>query len=106
VSKETIGVTVPLIGGEYRFACRPAEQDELLEAGRYLDGKMREIRDRSSKLLSMEAIAVMAAMNISYELLRQQRQATETDAVVNRHVEELVQKIDAVLDGFQQEVAI
>ncbi|HHW77126.1 MAG TPA: cell division protein ZapA [Xanthomonadaceae bacterium] len=97
MSMETVGVTVPLIGGEYRFACRPAERDELLEAGRYLDDKMREVRDRSSKLLSLEAIAVMAAMNISYELLRQQRQSVETDAVVNSHVQDLIQKIDAIL---------
>lgn len=97
MSKEIIGVTVHLIGGEYRFACRPAEQDELLEAGRYLDGKMREVRDRSSKLLSLEAIAVMAAMNLSHELLRQQRQTAETDAIINHHVQDLVQKIDAIL---------
>jgi len=97
VSKETIGVTVHLIGSEYRFACRPAEQDELLEAGRYLDDKMREVRDRSSKLLSLEAIAVMAAMNLSHELLRQQRQTTETDTIINHHVQDLVQKIDAIL---------
>jgi cell division protein ZapA len=100
VSNETIGVTVHLIGGEYRFACQPAERDELLTAGRYLDDKMREVRDRSSKLLSLEAIAVMAAMNLSHELLRQQRQLAETDTVVNHHVQEIVQKIDAILSKF------
>ncbi|HRF62414.1 MAG: cell division protein ZapA [Candidatus Competibacter sp.] len=97
MSGEAIGVTVPILGGEYRFLCQPAERDELLEAGRYLDEKMREVRDRSSKLLSLEAVAVMAAMNISHELLRQQRQLAETDTVVNRHVRDMVQKIDVVL---------
>lgn len=97
MSNETIGVTIHLIGGEYRFACRPAEKDELLAAGHYLDDKMREVRDRSSKLLSLEAIAVMAAMNLSHELLRQQRQLSETDALVNCHVQDIVQKIDAIL---------
>ncbi len=97
MSSETIGVTVQILGGEYRFACQPAERDELLDAGRYLDDKMREVRDRSSKLLSLEAIAVMAAMNISHELLRQQRQLAETDTVVNHHVQEIVQKIDGTL---------
>lgn len=92
-----MGVAVHLIGGEYHFACRPAERDDLLEAARYLDDKMREIRDRSSKLLSLEAITVMAAMNISYELLRQQRQSAEVDRAVNVHVQDLVQKIDAIL---------
>lgn len=97
MSGETIGVAVEILGGEYRFACQPAERDELLDAGRYLDEKMREVRDRSSKLLSMEAVAVMTAMNISHELLRQQRQLAETDAAVNHHAQDMVQKIDAVL---------
>ena len=42
-------------------------------------------------------MAVMAAMNLSHELLRQQRQLTETDAVVNHYVEDMAQKIDAIL---------
>ena len=97
MSQETIGVTIQLLGGEYRFTCTVAERDELLEAGRYLDEKLREVRDRSSKLLSLDAVAVMAAMNISHELLRQHRQLDETDRLVNYHVQDIVQKIDAVI---------
>lgn len=100
MSQESIGVSVQLIGGEYRFSCVPAEREELLEAGRQLDERMRAVRDRSSKLLSLEAIAVMAAMNLSHELLRQQRQLVETDAVVNHYVQDMAQKIDAILHKF------
>lgn len=97
MSQETIGVMIQLLGGEYRFACTSGEREDLLEAGRYLDEKLREVRDRSSKLLSLEAVAVMAAMNISHELLHQRRQSDETDALVNYHVQAIVQKIDDVL---------
>ncbi|MBL8250420.1 MAG: cell division protein ZapA [Candidatus Competibacter sp.] len=97
MTQETIGVTIQLLGGEYRFACTAAERDDLLEAGRYLDEKLREVRDRSSKLLSLDAVAVMAAMNISHELLRQRRQLAETDTLVNYHVQDIVGKIDGVL---------
>ncbi len=100
MSSETIGVTVHILSGEYRFACQPAERDELLAAGRYLDDKMREVRDRSSKLLSLEAIAVMAAMNLSHELLRQQRHSSEMDAIMNCHVQDIVQKIDTLLSKY------
>jgi cell division protein ZapA len=48
----------------------------------------------------LEAIAVMAAMNLSHELLRQQRQLAETDAVVNHYVQDMAQKIDAILHKF------
>ena len=37
MSQETHSVTVQLIGYQYRFACPPAERDELLEAARYLE---------------------------------------------------------------------
>lgn len=100
MSQQTIPVTVQLIGGEYRFSCAPAEQEELLEAGEYLNEKMREIRDRSSKLLSLEAITVITAMNLSHELLRQQRQLVEADAIMNRYAQDMTQKIEAILNKF------
>ncbi len=98
MSQETISVTVNLAGCDYRFVCPLTEREELLEAGRHLDLKMREIRDHSSKVLTLEAIAVMAAMNLSHELLRQQRQVIETDAVINNRVQDLLQKVDVTLN--------
>ena len=82
---------------EYRFACPPDERDELLEAARGLDERMQEIRDQGGKLLSLEAVAVMAALNLSHELLRQQRQAMATEAIINVQVQDLLQKLDAFL---------
>ena len=97
MSQDLIGVNVQLVGHEYRFACPPAERDELLEAARNLDERMREIRDQGSKSLSLEAVAIMAALNLSHDLLRQQRQAVKTDAAVQRQVRDLLQKLDAFL---------
>ena len=97
MSQNTISVAVHLAGNDYRFACLPAEREELLEAAHHLDRKMREIRDHSGKNLSLESIVMMAALNLSYELLRQQRQATETDVLLNNHLRDLLQKVDVTL---------
>jgi cell division protein ZapA len=97
VSQDMIGVNVQLIGHEYRFACPSAERDELLEAARNLDERMREIRDQGGKSLSLEAMAVMAALNFSHELLRQQRQVVTGHAAIQRQVRDLLQKLDAFL---------
>lgn len=97
MSDEMIGVAVRLAGYEYRFACSPPDREELLAAARYLDERMREVRDRSSKPLNLEAIAVMAAMNLSHELLRLQRQRAEVDAAVERQVRDLLQIVDDAL---------
>lgn len=96
MSQETHSVTVQLIGYQYRFACQPAERDELLEATRYLNDRMSKIRDHD-KHLSLEAVAVMAALNLSHELLRQQRHAVEVDAIISHQVQDLLQKVDEVL---------
>jgi len=97
VNQDLIGVNVQLVGHEYRFACPPAEREELLEAARGLDKRMQEIRDQGGKLLSLEAVAIMAAINLSHELLRQQRQTRETEAIINRQAQDLLQKVDAFL---------
>ena len=97
MSQQTTSVTVRLIGYAYRFSCLPSERDELLEAARCLDEKMQEIRDHGGRTLTLEAIALMAALNLSHELLRQQRQSAETGMVTNRQVEDLLRKVDGVL---------
>lgn len=96
MNQETHSVTVQLIGHQYRFACQPTERDELLEAAHDLNDRMSEIRDHG-KHLNLEAVAVMAALNLSHELLRQQRHTAEVDAIISRQVRDLLQKVDEVL---------
>jgi cell division protein ZapA len=97
MSDEMIGVAVRLAGYEYRFACSAAEREELSAAANYLDERMREVRDQSGKPLNLEAIAVMTALNLSHEMLRQQRQRAEADAAVNRQARDLLQIVDDAL---------
>lgn len=65
---EVKGLDVSIMGREFRVACPEDEQEELLSAVSYLDRKMREIRD-SGKVIGVERIAIMAALNIAHELL-------------------------------------
>ena len=71
-------VAVSILGKEYQVAC-PAEQHaELLLSARYLDEQMRVIR-ATGKVIGLERIAVMAALNIAHELLPT-RNAAPADA--------------------------
>ncbi|MCG6933935.1 MAG: cell division protein ZapA [Gallionella sp.] len=65
-SKQTL--EIKLLDRELRVACPEEERSELLEAVAYLDKRMREIRD-GGKIASVERIALMAALNITHELL-------------------------------------
>ena len=66
----TLDVTI--LGREYKVACAENERAELAEAVAYLDRQMRDIRDRG-KVASVDRIAVMAALNIVHDLLRERR---------------------------------
>jgi cell division protein ZapA len=68
MSKSSTTVEVRILDKEYLVACPQEEQEALLRAARHLDNKMREIRS-SGKVFGTERIAVMAALNITHELL-------------------------------------
>jgi cell division protein ZapA len=59
---------VKILDRELRIACPEEERAELLDAVAYLDKKMREIHE-TGKIASIERIALMAALNITHELL-------------------------------------
>lgn len=65
---EPKALQINVMGREFRVACPEEEQKGLLEAVDYLNKKMAEIRD-NGKVIGLERIAIMAALNISHELL-------------------------------------
>jgi cell division protein ZapA len=67
-------VKVQILGKEYPISCPEEEQHDLLLAARYLDDKMRKIRN-AGRVIGTERIAVMAALNIAHELLQTSRQS-------------------------------
>lgn len=86
-------VPVQILGKEYLVACRPHEQEELVQTARFLDRKMREIRD-SGKVVGTERIAVMAGLNIAHELLKG---GTGGGAATALRLKALQEKIESAL---------
>jgi cell division protein ZapA len=68
MSAEPKGLQINIMGREFRVACKEDEQKGLLEAVDYLNQKMLEIRDHG-KVIGLERIAIMAALNIAHEFL-------------------------------------
>ena len=62
-------VTVKILEKEYHVTCPAEERAALVDSAEYLNRKMREIRD-SGKVIGLDRIAVMAALNIVNELLQ------------------------------------
>ncbi|MEZ5502111.1 MAG: cell division protein ZapA [Halioglobus sp.] len=93
-------VTVKILDKDYQVAC-PAEQEaELVVSAKYLDKQMRGIRD-SGKVIGLERIAVMAALNISYELLQASDHA-DAGQPGGDGVKRLNRKLDDALHDLRQ----
>ena len=65
---EVRGIDVNIMGRDFRVSCTDDEREGLMTAVNYLDKKMREIRD-TGKVIGVERIAIMAALNMAHELL-------------------------------------
>ncbi|TMH71479.1 MAG: cell division protein ZapA [Betaproteobacteria bacterium] len=73
---KTLDVTI--MGRTYKVACSEEERNALLSAVAYLDRKMSEIKS-AGRVASAERIAVMAALNITHELLSSRNNASGFD---------------------------
>ena len=89
-------VTLQILDKEYRIACPAEERDNLESAARYLNDKMREIRS-SGKVIGPDRIAVMAALNITHELLHKQQQLTSEAAAHRHQVRDLFERVEHAL---------
>lgn len=87
-------VTLTILERDYHVSCMPEERAGLLEAAALLDAKMREIRG-ASKLIALERIAVMAALNIAHESL----QAREELKQLTGNLGDELKRLNAKLDG-------
>jgi cell division protein ZapA len=72
-----VSLDVAIMGREFRVACPEDEREGLLQAVSHLDRKMREIRD-SGKVIGLERIAIMAAINITHDYLSSKPIAPDT----------------------------
>ena len=93
-ASSTISVTI--LEKEYRVSCPRNEQEALQRAARYLNDKMRDIR-ATGKVVGVERIAVMAALNISYELMQGRNRAEVEQSDTQTHIEQLLGKLDQAL---------
>ncbi len=65
---ENKAVDVNIMGREFTVSCTDEDRPGLVNAVNFLDKKMRDIRD-SGKIIGVERIAIMAALNLAHELL-------------------------------------
>jgi cell division protein ZapA len=96
-----VRVSVRILEKEYQVACLPEERSELLDSAEFLNAKMREIRDNGN-IVGLDRIAVMAALNLSHELLKLRNRDIEEHNETGRKVRQLRERVESALQKGQQ----
>lgn len=91
-------VKVTILDKEYLIACPEDEKEGLLRSAHMLNRRMREIRD-SGKVVGADRIAVMAALNLAHELLRNDEASTDLADTLEKRLAAMHRRLDAVLPG-------
>jgi cell division protein ZapA len=87
------GVDVNIMGREFTVSCTDEERPGLINAVNFLDKKMRDIRD-SGKIIGVERIAIMAALNLAHELLNAKSGNVDVGDI-KRRISQMQEQIDS-----------
>ena len=91
-------VSVIILDKKYQVACDPEQRNDLVEAARQLDERMSEIKD-TGRLMSLERIALQAALNFSAELMELRRNENYRQEKFDNKIRMLADQIDDALKG-------
>ncbi len=98
---DTKAVTIRVLDKDYQVACPSDERDALLDSARFLDEKMREIRD-SRKMVGADRVAVMAALNMAHDLLLCQSGKGGDGPGTTTRIRSLQAKVEAAISRGRQ----
>jgi cell division protein ZapA len=94
-------VSIRILEKEYQVACPPDERAALQDSADLLNAKMREIRD-SGRVVGLERIAVMAALNIANDLIRSRDRGENLETRAKAKVRAMRERVETVLKSGQQ----
>ena len=96
MSQPSEPVSVTILEKKYQFACEPDQRNDLVEAARQLDETMTAIKD-SGRLMSLERIALQAALNFSAEVVRMQHNEQIREEKIDSKIRMLADQLDDAL---------
>jgi cell division protein ZapA len=98
---EPARVSVRIMDKEFVVACSYDERSALLDSAEYLNARMREVRD-SGKVVGLDRIAVMVALNLTNELLQLRQRDGQLENDFAGRVRSLRERVESSLEKSQQ----
>jgi len=99
---EATQVTVRILDRDYQVACPLEERAALVKSAEFLDRRMREVRD-AGKVVGVDRMAVMVALNLASELLAAHTGQAELQAAVGARLRSLHDRVDASIASARQQ---
>jgi cell division protein ZapA len=94
-------VSVRILDKEYQVACASEERTDLLDSAEILNSKMLEIRD-SGRVVGLDRIAVMAALNMANDLLHAQARDRLIEGDLSGRLKTISDRVENVLGTSRQ----
>ena len=94
-------VSVRILDKEYQVACNASERTDLLDSAEILNARMREIRD-SGRVVGLDRIAVMAALNMANDLLHAQARDRLLEGDISERLKHISERVESVLGESRQ----
>jgi len=94
-------VSVRILDKDYFVACPKEERSDLIDSAAFLNTRMKEIRD-TGKVVGADRIAVMAALNIANEMLRQRDRDHGSQSEIGARIKLLRERVETALQKGQQ----
>ena len=100
-TREPVRVSVRILEKEYAMVCPYEERSALLDSAEFLNARMREVRD-SGKVVGLDRIAVMVALNLANEFLRLKANESKVEKEASGRVKSMRERLEAQLAKGQQ----
>ena len=91
-------VIVKILEKEYQISCLASERNALLDSAEALNKKMREIRD-SGKVVGLDRIAVMAALNMAHDLIQAETKDQVIESSLGTRLKIMADQVDSAIDS-------
>jgi cell division protein ZapA len=96
--ESSVTVNVKLLDREFLVGCRPEEREGLLAAVELLNRKLRDVR-HTARSPGYDRIAVLAALDITHELLMLQRSQNRLSSTAGEQIAVLRRKLEDALEA-------
>lgn len=97
-------IAVSIMDRTYHIKCPQEEASQLYESAQYLNTEMKKISE-SSQSCNVERLAIVAALNITHELMSYKNQRNTYVDVMHEQIKSLQQRIQKFLST-KEEVTI